>query len=234
MILLVFAISLCFSICVAPSLELGLDQELSMPDDSHVLKYFLVIIKITNIIKFEVIIIIINYYLRICLVSKRINAYRRASLLGNQRRCRLFERNDTEFHVRQCRLYKIFNQYSIIYGIDVSEHVSNHLNILMLSLKYDYLSTYIARPASSWIDDYRIWKTKETCCKYFKSNNTFCPHDKKTTDGCTKCKNDMTDNFYLHLTYFLQDNPDNNCPKSGHPAYADVRYFYSKENHLSL
>ena len=38
--LLVFSIWLCSSLVVIPRLEIGLDQELSMPDDSHVLKYF--------------------------------------------------------------------------------------------------------------------------------------------------------------------------------------------------
>lgn len=31
---------LCTSIAVVPKIEVGLDQELSMPEDSHVLKYF--------------------------------------------------------------------------------------------------------------------------------------------------------------------------------------------------
>ncbi|XP_044253215.1 NPC intracellular cholesterol transporter 1 homolog 1b-like [Tribolium madens] len=39
-VLLLFVIWLCVSIAVIPSLELGLDQQLSMPEDSHVLKYF--------------------------------------------------------------------------------------------------------------------------------------------------------------------------------------------------
>lgn len=30
----------CFSLAVIPSLEKGLDQSLSMPSDSHVVKYF--------------------------------------------------------------------------------------------------------------------------------------------------------------------------------------------------
>jgi Niemann-Pick C1 protein len=30
----------CFSLMVIPSIELGLDQELSMPKDSHIVKYF--------------------------------------------------------------------------------------------------------------------------------------------------------------------------------------------------
>lgn len=41
-----------------------------------------------------------------------------------------------------------------------------------------FVRTYIAQPASSWIDDYYDWSTIEGCCKYFPENGTFCPHDK--------------------------------------------------------
>ncbi|KAJ8971116.1 hypothetical protein NQ317_007664 [Molorchus minor] len=37
--LVIFTITLCSSILIIPSIEVGLDQELSMPEDSHVLKY---------------------------------------------------------------------------------------------------------------------------------------------------------------------------------------------------
>lgn len=38
--LLVFVIVFCLSLMVTPSLLVGLDQEVSMPEDSYVLKYF--------------------------------------------------------------------------------------------------------------------------------------------------------------------------------------------------
>ncbi|KAF2904777.1 hypothetical protein ILUMI_01402 [Ignelater luminosus] len=40
LIVVVFTLVLSLSISIIPNIELGLDQELSMPDDSHVLKYF--------------------------------------------------------------------------------------------------------------------------------------------------------------------------------------------------
>ncbi|CAG2069425.1 unnamed protein product, partial [Timema podura] len=40
-------------------------------------------------------------------------------------------------------------------------------------------SSYIARPASSWLDDYIDWSTTTGCCKYFPNNMSFCPHDCK-------------------------------------------------------
>lgn len=38
--MILFMLWLCVSVAVMPSLELGLDQQLSMPQDSHVLTYF--------------------------------------------------------------------------------------------------------------------------------------------------------------------------------------------------
>lgn len=39
-VLSAFTVITCLSLMVAPSIEVGLDQELSMPADSHVVKYF--------------------------------------------------------------------------------------------------------------------------------------------------------------------------------------------------
>uniref|UniRef100_A0A0K8UN34 Niemann-Pick C1 protein n=1 Tax=Bactrocera latifrons TaxID=174628 RepID=A0A0K8UN34_BACLA len=39
-VLVVFTVITCLSLMAAPSIEIGLDQEMSMPTDSHVVKYF--------------------------------------------------------------------------------------------------------------------------------------------------------------------------------------------------
>lgn len=39
-VVLLFGLWLCVSICLFPLAEVGLDQELSMPEDSYVLVYF--------------------------------------------------------------------------------------------------------------------------------------------------------------------------------------------------
>lgn len=36
--------------------------------------------------------------------------------------------------------------------------------------------TYIAKPASSWMDDYVDWSGLPGCCRYFPANDSFCPH----------------------------------------------------------
>lgn len=39
-VLFIFSVTTAVSVMLAPSMSLGLDQEMSMPDDSYVLKYF--------------------------------------------------------------------------------------------------------------------------------------------------------------------------------------------------
>lgn len=39
-VIILFVFMSCFSLIVVPSIEVGLDQELSMPKDSHIVKYF--------------------------------------------------------------------------------------------------------------------------------------------------------------------------------------------------
>jgi len=51
-VFVIFYAWLCSSLAVLPHIEVGLDQELSMPEDSYVLKYFQVIIQ-TNLITLD-------------------------------------------------------------------------------------------------------------------------------------------------------------------------------------
>lgn len=87
--------------------------------------------------------------------------------------------------------------------------------------------TYVATQASSWVDDFKDWSETNGCCKYFRSNDSFCPHTYNST-MCASCiisnYPDMTWNEYFvkYLSYFLNDNPDATCAKGGHAAYADV------------
>lgn len=102
--------------------------------------------------------------------------------------------------------------------------------------------TFINRPSTSWIDDYFDWADMSGCCKYFPSNNSFCPHS-DPNDMCDNCiinKNYWnrpdTRSFSKFLPYFLQDNPDKDCSKAGHAAYSDVNLntiyiSYTKNTH---
>lgn len=89
--------------------------------------------------------------------------------------------------------------------------------------------TYINRPSTSWIDDYFDWTALSSCCKYFPSNNSFCPHGNEINcESCNIIKNDWdrpnVQSFSKYLPYFLQDSPDKQCSKAGHAAYSDVKF----------
>ena len=120
-VMVVFFGWLCSSIAVAPHIEIGLDQELSMPEDSFVLKYF--------------------QYLRSYLS------------IGPP----------TYFVLKGGLNFSNTPDQNLICGglYCNSDSLSTQLYI---SSKLPE-TTFIARPASSWIDDYFDWSQIETCCK---------------------------------------------------------------------
>jgi len=50
LVVLIFTAWLCTSVVVIPKIDIGLDVELTMTDDSYVLKYFKVIVYLLTII----------------------------------------------------------------------------------------------------------------------------------------------------------------------------------------
>lgn len=104
-----------------------------------------------------------------------------------------------------------FNPYSLVSQIFSASRASNE--------------TYIAKPVSSWLDDYADWVGNSNCCKYNKTTKGFCPN---FNSKCATChfENDpattsvMTDHdFEKYVSWFLKDNPTDSCPKGGHAAY---------------
>ncbi|KAH9624776.1 hypothetical protein KSS87_022862 [Heliosperma pusillum] len=106
-------------------------------------------------------------------------------------------------------------------------------------------SSYIAKPAASWIDDYLVWVSPEAfgCCRKF-ANGSYCPPDDQppccapdqVTCGaselckdCTTCFlhseliNDRptTAQFKVKLPWFLDALPSADCAKGGHGAYTN-------------
>lgn len=134
-IMILFFAWFCASIAIVPKIDIGLDQELAMPEDSYVLHYFQSLNKHLNIgppvyfvLKGDV-----NY-------SNTSNQ----NLVCSGRYC---------------------NDDSALTQIYLASRRSN--------------LTYIARPASSWIDDYFDWALSTSCCKINPSNGSFCPHQGK-------------------------------------------------------
>lgn len=89
-----------------------------------------------------------------------------------------------------------------------------------------FVSSYLAKTPSSWIDDYFDWilNSKE-CCRQFKGNGSFCPHQNVECEPCDVNVVDWrpeTNDFMKYLPYFLNDNPDVTCSKAGHASYSKV------------
>ncbi|KAK7485656.1 hypothetical protein BaRGS_00023105, partial [Batillaria attramentaria] len=97
------------------------------------------------------------------------------------------------------------------------------------SLRPNY--SYIAHPATSWLDDYFSWLTpggNPPCCRFNNITGDFCPSTSNDTD-CVACdvhviKNNRPDqeDFMKYLPWFLKDNPGLKCAKGGHAAYASA------------
>lgn len=134
-VMVVFFGWLCSSIAVAPHIDIGLDQELSMPEDSFVLKYFQFLQKYLSI-------------------------------------------GPPVYFVVSGLNYSNTNQQNLICGGQYCDADSLSTQIFIASKAPE--TSFIARPASSWLDDYFDWSASASCCKYYPTNGSFCPHSSKS------------------------------------------------------
>ncbi|XP_024990952.1 NPC intracellular cholesterol transporter 1-related protein 1-like isoform X4 [Cynara cardunculus var. scolymus] len=106
-------------------------------------------------------------------------------------------------------------------------------------------SSYIAKPAASWLDDFLVWVSPEAfgCCRKF-TNGSYCAPDDQPpccsmSDGscsvngvckdCTTCfrhsdfqnERPTTPQFKEKLPWFLSALPSADCAKGGHGAYTN-------------
>ncbi|XP_019054366.1 PREDICTED: Niemann-Pick C1 protein-like isoform X2 [Nelumbo nucifera] len=106
-------------------------------------------------------------------------------------------------------------------------------------------SSYIAKPAASWLDDFLVWISPEAfgCCRKF-TNGSYCPPDDQppccspdegycgiggVCKDCTTCfrHSDLhngrpsTAQFREKLPWFLDALPSADCAKGGHGAYTN-------------
>ncbi|XP_006770458.1 PREDICTED: Niemann-Pick C1-like protein 1, partial [Myotis davidii] len=90
--------------------------------------------------------------------------------------------------------------------------------------------SYLAIPASSWVDDFIDWLTPSSCCRLYAfgpSKDQFCP---STVNSLACLKNCVgftlgpvrpsVDQFHKYLPWFLSDAPNIKCPKGGLAAYS--------------
>nr|CAD7400315.1 unnamed protein product [Timema poppensis] len=196
-VMVVFYAWLCTSLVVVPRIGIGLDQELSMPEDSFVLKYF-----------------------------KAMNSY-------------LSIGPPMYFVVKDGLNYSDTMTQNMICGGQHCNSDSLLTQVYVASKRP--ASSYIARPASSWLDDYIDWSTTTGCCKYFPNNMSFCPHDYNV--DCNDCDiaQDKNTNrpiptaFKKYLPFFLEDNPTESCAKAGHASYSSgVNYHLTDNNNTAI
>ncbi|KAL5562347.1 hypothetical protein UlMin_032094 [Ulmus minor] len=106
-------------------------------------------------------------------------------------------------------------------------------------------SSYIAKPAASWLDDFLVWMSPEAfgCCRKF-INGSYCPPDDQppccepdeapcglggVCKDCTTCfrHSDLVNDrpssvqFMEKLPWFLNALPSADCAKGGHGAYTN-------------
>ncbi|XP_059511972.1 NPC1-like intracellular cholesterol transporter 1 [Myotis daubentonii] len=90
--------------------------------------------------------------------------------------------------------------------------------------------SYLAIPASSWVDDFIDWLTPSSCCRLYAfgpNKDQFCP---STVNSLACLKNCVgftlgpvrpsADQFHKYLPWFLGDAPNIKCPKGGLAAYS--------------
>ncbi|XP_055384891.1 NPC intracellular cholesterol transporter 1 homolog 1b isoform X2 [Condylostylus longicornis] len=190
LVLVAFTLWTTFSIMVIPSIEPGLDQQLSMPQNSHV------------------------YMAELLAMGPPIYWVLSTSI---------------EYEKRPV-------QNLICGGILCNNNsISNQL---YSAAQYPEI-TNLARPASSWVDDYIDWLSVEQCCRVNKTNGEFCHRNKPNSDSCEPCEIKFSDDnvrpteetFNKYLIFFLSDIPDAKCAKAGRAAYADAISYHMDRNY---
>ncbi|ETN58136.1 niemann-pick C1 [Anopheles darlingi] len=100
--------------------------------------------------------------------------------------------------------------------------------------------THIARPASSWLDDYIDWLSISSCCRYYPNDNSFC---ESSVFFCPSCPREYAENgirptvaqFERYLEWYLSDRPDENCAKAGRAAYSRaLNYVHDRDGRLGV
>ncbi|OAD57255.1 Niemann-Pick C1 protein, partial [Eufriesea mexicana] len=191
-VLIVFFAVLITHVIVLPDIDIGLDQKLSMPGDSYVLKYFQFMEDLLSMGP--------PVYFVLTPGLNFSNKTVQNVICGGQG-C-----NDDSLYTQ---IYSAAKQPAI---------------------------SYMSKAASSWIDDYMDWSKISGCCKYYKNNQSFCPHTAVSCDLCDINIDDFRPNvhsFRKYIPYFLKDVPDPSCAKAGRAAYLDALNYYTDEYGLT-
>nr|XP_040228141.2 NPC intracellular cholesterol transporter 1 homolog 1b [Anopheles coluzzii] len=195
-VLALFLVWGSLSLMVVPSIEPGLDQELSMAEDSHVVKYFRFMAE-------------------------------------------LFWMGPPVYFVVKAGLnYTDVQHQNLVCGGILCNDDSISTKLYQASLYPE--TTHIARPASSWLDDYIDWLAIQSCCKYNPTDGSFCASNIVFCPACPEEYDETgirptVPQFERYLEFFLSDLPDENCAKAGRAAYSRaLNYLLDRDGRLNV
>jgi len=195
-VLVGFSAWFCSSVAVLDKIHIGLEQQLTMPDDSYLTKYF-------------------NHYQKYFEVGPPVyfmitEGYDYSNLAQQNRICG-FEDCDVD------SINKIFKY-----------HATNNSE-----------KSYIKSLPSIWLDNYIEYLRGEKCCFVNKTDDTQCLPS-SVTDDCALCLQTYGDaeresirptpeEFNKYLPFFLQQYPDEKCPKAGRAQFYPAMNFDSEQ-----
>lgn len=190
LVMIVFIFLFCSGIYFMMYSRVGLNQELSVPLDSYIIKYF-------------------DY----------LNKY--------------FEVGVPTYFVTTAGYN--FSALEGMNGICSSAGCDDNSMTQKIQYATEYPKrSYLAVPASSWVDDFVDWLNPSSdCCRLFLFNDTFCSSTSSLASGCIrKCMKTpngtlrpSVEEFNRYLPDFLGDYPNLKCPKGGLGAYDNAVKF---------
>ncbi|XP_055525163.1 NPC intracellular cholesterol transporter 1 homolog 1b [Wyeomyia smithii] len=196
MVLALFVILSSLSLMVVPNVEPGLDQQLSMPKDSHLVKYFQFMADL------------------------------------------LWMGAPVYFVLKPGLNYTNTSDQNVVCGGVLCNSDSIQTKLYLASLYPEI--TRIARPASSWLDDYIDWLNIDSCCKYHLDDESFCASQDNRCEPCPKEFDETgirptVTQFERYMEFFLSDVPDEVCSKAGRAAYLNaLNYVVDSTGHLNV
>ncbi|XP_033015105.1 NPC1-like intracellular cholesterol transporter 1 [Lacerta agilis] len=187
MVMLLFIFMFCAGIFLMLHVEVGLNQELAMPTDSYMLRYFQYL----------------NTYFMVGAPTYFVTTpgYNFSSVAGMNGVCSSSGCDDNSLTQK-----------------------------IQSAVAFPNVS-YLAIPASSWVDDFIDWLSPfSSCCRihsFGPDKGQFCPST-DTSGSClfNKCMapssgtlRPSVEEFHRFLPWFLHDMPNLKCPKAGLGAY---------------
>ncbi|XP_062539405.1 NPC intracellular cholesterol transporter 1 homolog 1b [Armigeres subalbatus] len=195
-VLVIFIVVSSLSLMVIPNVEPGLDQELSMPKDSHLVKYFQFMAEL------------------------------------------LWMGPPVYFVLKPGLNYSAFDDQNLVCGGVLCNSDSVQTQLYLKSLYPEI--TRVARPSSSWLDDYIDWLATTGCCRYNQTDGSFCL---SSNTFCALCPKEFDETgvrptvaqFERYMEFFLSDIPGDMCAKAGRAAYLTaLNYVTGSDGHLNV